>query len=126
MWEAYGWDNEDLLWAGTALQGGIGGQRQAVCGSLTSSAVCLGLRHCCSLKEKEKAQQARQTAREKASELVKSFTKQYGNIICQDLIGLDGSDPEALRRFRQSDLFEEKCVSYVQFVVEKLYELEEK
>ena len=23
MWEAYGWGNEDLLWAGTAFQGGI-------------------------------------------------------------------------------------------------------
>jgi C_GCAxxG_C_C family probable redox protein len=126
MWETYGMDNEDLLWASTAFQGGIAGQRQAVCGTISSGAVCLGLRHRCSLKETEKAKQARQDIRRKAGELVKSFAEKFGSIICRELMGIDGSDPEALRRFRESGMFEKKCNSYVRFVVEKLYELDQK
>ncbi len=126
MWEAYGLDNEDFLWASTAFLGGIGGQRQAVCGAISSSAVCLGLRHRCSLNEQERAKQARQDARRKAGELVKSFAEKFGNITCENLMGIDASDPEAARRFRESGMWEQKCNNYVQFVVEKLYEIDEK
>jgi hypothetical protein len=35
MWDTYGWDNEDLLWASTAFNGGIAGQQQAPCGLVT-------------------------------------------------------------------------------------------
>jgi C_GCAxxG_C_C family probable redox protein len=126
MWEAYGLKNEDLLWASIAFQGGIAGQRQAVCGAISSGAVCLGLRNRCSLRETEKAKQARQDIRRKAGELVKSFAKEYGNIICRELMGIDASDPEKFRQFRESGMFEKKCNSFVRFVVEKLYELDEK
>ena len=126
MWEAYGLDNEDLLWSCIAFQGGIGGQRQAVCGAISASAVCLGLRHRCSPDDQQRARQARQDARQEASKLLQSFTKKFGDIICQDLVGVDLSDPEIARRFRESGMWEEKCNTYVQFVVEKLYELDEK
>ncbi len=126
MWEAYGLDNEELLWSCTAFQGGIGGQREAVCGAISASAVCLGLRHRCSLDVEKKANQARLNARKEASELVESFDKNFGDIICQDLVGVDLSDPEVRRHFRESGMWEEKCNNYVQFVVEKLYELDEK
>jgi|TARA_B100000315_G_scaffold235105_1_gene249707 C_GCAxxG_C_C family probable redox protein len=126
MWETYGLDNEDLLWAGTALQGGIGGQRKAVCGAISSSAVCLGLRHRCSLDVEEEANQARLDARKEAGELVESFAENFGDIICQNLIGVDLSDPEVRRHFRESGMWEEKCHNYVKFAVEKLYELDEK
>ena len=126
MWEAYGLDNEDLLWSCTAFQGGIGGQREAVCGAISAAAVCLGLRHRCSLAEEQRAQQARVDVRNEASELVQSFSKKYGDIICQDLVGVDLSDSEIARQFRESGMWEEKCNTYVQFAVEKLYELDEK
>ncbi len=124
MWETYGLDNEDLLWSCTAFQGGIGGQREAVCGAISASAVCLGLRHRCSLDEEQKANQARLDARKEASELVESFAKNFGDIICQTLVGVDLSNPEVARHFRESGMWEEKCNNYVQFVVEKLYELD--
>ena len=126
MWEAYELGNEDLLWAGTAFNGGIAGQQQAPCGAVSGSAVCLGLRYRCPLTEKQKAEQARLAAREDASELVRSFTDKFGSIICRDLLGFDFSDTEATRRFRESGIWKEKCDNYVQFVVEKLYELSEK
>ena len=126
MWEAYELDNEDLLWAAIAFSGGIAGQQQAPCGAVSASAVCLGLRHRCSLAEKQRAEQARDSIRRDASELVKSFTERFGTIICRDLLGFDFSDAEAARRFRESGIWKEKCDNYVQFVIEKLYELDRK
>ena len=126
MWEAYELDNEDLLWAAIAFSGGIAGQQQAACGAVSASAVCLGFRYRCSLAERQKAEQARDSARQDASELVKSFTEKFGTIICRDLLGFDFSDAEAARRFRESGIWKAKCDNYVQFVIEKLYELDRK
>lgn len=125
MWEAYELDNEDLLWASTAFSAGIGGQQQAPCGAVSSSAVCLGLRHRCPLAEKDRAEQARLDARRDASELVRSFTEKFGTIICRDLLGLDLSNPEARRQFIESGIWKEKCDNYILFVIEKLYELDD-
>ncbi len=124
MWETYELGNEDVLWAGTAFNGGIGGQQQAPCGAISASAVCLGLRYRCSPADKERAQRARLDARQDASELVKSFSEKYGTIICLDLLGLDFSNPEEYRQFRESGISREKCDKYVEFVIEKLYELD--
>ncbi len=125
MWEAEELGNEDMLWAGIAFNGGIGGQQQAPCGAVSSSAVYLGLRHRCPLAEKDRAEQARLDARRDASELVRSFTEKFGTIICRDLLGLDLSNPEARRQFLESGIWKEKCDNYVLFVIEKLYELDD-
>ena len=126
MWEAYELGNEDLLWSATAFNGGIAGQQQAPCGAVSASAVCLGLRHRCSLADKQRAEQARLNARQDASELVRNFTDSFGTIICRDLLGFDFSDAEAARQFHESGIWKEKCDKYVQFVIEKLYELDRK
>ena len=115
-----------MLWSCTAFNGGIGGQQQAPCGAVSASTVCLGLRHRCSLAEKERAKQARLDARQDASELVRSFTEKFGTIICRDLVGLDFSKEGAYRQFLESGIWKEKCDNYVQFVIEKLYELDER
>lgn len=125
MWEAYPLGGEDLLWASIAFNGGIAGQQQAPCGAVSSAAVCLGLRHRCSLADKDGAEEARQKARQDASEVVKSFTEKFGTIVCRDLLGFDFTDTEAARRFRESGMWKEKCDTYVQFTIEKLYELEQ-
>ncbi len=124
MWESYGLDNEDLLWSGVNFLGGIGGRSEAVCGALSASAVALGLRHKRPLDDAEEAEKAREEARRQAGELIDSFTKKHGNIICRELTGIDLSDPEARRHFRESGQWEDKCNNYVRFVVEKLYELD--
>ena len=126
MWEAYPLGDEDLLWAGIAFMGGIGGQQQAPCGAVSASEVCLGLRHRCSLADKDKAEQARLRVRQDASEVVRTFTERFDTIICHDLLGFDFSDAEAARRFRESGLWKEKCDNYVQFTIEKLYELDDR
>jgi C_GCAxxG_C_C family probable redox protein len=124
MWEAYGLKNEDFLWAGTAFRGGIAGQQQATCGAVSASALALGLRHRRSLADKEKAEQARKAANEDAAELVRSFIQRFGAVTCIGLTGVDFSDGKAVKQAIDSGLL--KCSQQVQFVIERLYELEDK
>lgn len=126
MWEAYSLGSEDILWAGIAFNGGIGGQNSAPCGAISAAAVALGLRHRWPMDDKQKAKQERLDAREDASQLVKNFIEKFGSISCRDLLKLDFTKPEQLRNFQESDISKEKCDKYVQFVLEKLYELDEK
>lgn len=126
MWEAYGLDNDDFLWTCIAFNGGIAGQQSAPCGAVSAATVCLGLRHRCPMSEKQRAKQERLAAREDASELVRSFIGRFGAISCRDLIGIDFSRPEAYRAFQESGIWMDKCNKYVQFVIETLYELDEK
>ena len=126
MWEANELGNEDLLWSCIAFNGGIGGQQQAPCGAVPAGAVCLGLRYRCSSEDKQKAKQARLDARQDANELVRSFAERFGTITCLDLVGIDFSKPGGYQQFQESGISKDKCDNYVQFVIEKLYELDEK
>ena len=124
MWEAYGLANEDLLWSGINFTGGIGGQQKAPCGAISVAAICLGLRHHGYVTDKQKSKQARLDARRQANLLVNSFIGKFGAISCLDLVGIDFSEPGAYQRFQESGAWQEKCDRYVQFVIEKLYELD--
>ena len=125
MWEAYGLNNEDFLWVGAPFLAGISGEQQAPCGAISASAVSLGLRHRCSFTEKEKVKQARNTIRNHAGKLVRDFTKQFGDITCRGLLGLDFSKPGEYQKFLESGVWKEKCEKYVEYVIEKLYEFED-
>ena len=126
MWEADELGSEDLLWAAMAFTGGIGGDQRAPCGVVSASTVYLGLHHRCSSDDKEKVEKARDASRVDASKVVKSFCDEFGTIICKDLLGIDFTKPEEARYFRESGLWKEKCDRYIQFVIDKLYELEGK
>jgi C_GCAxxG_C_C family probable redox protein len=124
MWETYDLKNEDFLWTCIPFMGGISGQQQAPCGAVSASSVCLGLRHRCSLADKEKAKESRAAIRLYAAGLVKGFRDTFGHINCMDLIGMDFSKPGQYQKFLVSGIWKEKCVKYLEFAVEKLYEFE--
>lgn len=126
MWETYGLENEDFLWTCIPFMGGISGYQQAPCGAVTAASVSLGLRHRCSLADKEKARESRTAIRNYAAEVVKSFRDSFGRINCLDLVGMDFSEPSQYQKFLASGIWKEKCAKYVQFAVEKLYEFEER
>jgi C_GCAxxG_C_C family probable redox protein len=126
MWEAYELGNEDFLWSCIAFTGGIAGQQQAPCGAISASVVSLGLHHRCPLTDKQRTKQSRLEARQDANMLVGAFTEKFGSITCHDLLGLDFSKPEEYRQFQESNISQEKCDKFVQFVIEKLYEFDEK
>jgi C_GCAxxG_C_C family probable redox protein len=126
MWETYGLENEDFLWTCIPFMGGISGRQQAPCGAVSASLVSLGLRHRCSLADKERAKQSRAAVRQYAAEFVKSFNDSFGDINCKSLLGIDFSEPGEYQRFVASGVWKEKCARYVEFAVEKLYEFEER
>ena len=126
MWDAYSLGNEDFLWTCINFMGGIAEQQQAPCGGVSAAAVCLGLRYRCPLTDKDGAKQARRNAREDAGEIVKSFNDKYGTIICRDLLGFNFSDTDARQKALDSGEWGKKCDGYIQFLLEKLYELDEK
>lgn len=125
MWEAYAMENEDFLWAAVPLMGGIAGQQAAPCGALSSATVFLGLKYRCSLADEEKAKDARNKSRAEAHELVKRFTDTFDSIACDKLVGVDLSNADETKRFRDSGGFEKKCDKFVAFVIEQLYDFEQ-
>lgn len=125
MWEAYRLENQDFLWATTAFMGGISGQQQAPCGAVSASAVCIGLRNRSSLSNEEAAKLGRKKARYYAAKLVADFKYRFGDITCIGLLGIDFSKPDEYQRFLKSDVWKETCDTYIQFVIEKLYEYED-
>ena len=126
MWEAYGLGNEDYLWAGVPFHGGIGGQQQAPCGAVSAAAISLGLKNRCSPDDKDKAESARKAANEDAAELVGSFIDRFGALSCRELMGFDFTDKEARDQAIKSGVFEQKCHPQILYVIDKLYELDEK
>jgi C_GCAxxG_C_C family probable redox protein len=126
MWEAYGLENEDLLWASIPFMGGIAGQQQAPCGVVSSSVVSLSFRHRCSLQDKEEAKKARNKIRKHAGELVNAFEKNFGTIVCRELVGLNFSNPLEYKRFSEAASWRERCNKAIEFGIDTLYEFEQR
>ena len=101
------------------------GRTTSPCGAVSAPAVSLGLRHRCSPADKEKVKQARNDTRDYAARLVRDFTKQFGDITCRGLLGLDFSKPDEYQKFRESGIWKEKCEKHVQYTIGKLYEFED-
>ena len=125
MWEAYDLENEDFLWAGIPFLGGIGGYQDAPCGVVSASAVSLGLRHRCPLSDKEQAKQARNAIRAFSAKIISEFKQHFGDITCLGLIGMDFSKPGEYQKFQKSGIWKDKCEKYVEFMIDRLYELED-
>lgn len=121
MWEAYGMEDENFLWAGIPFMGGICGENKATCGAVSAAAVTLGLYHRTPLADKQKAKTARNLSRKQTGQLVKEFIDTFGHVNCQDLLSIDFSVPGAYLKFRSSGIAEKKCYQYVYFLIEKLY-----
>jgi len=124
MWEAYDMKDENFLWTCIPFMGGISGENKATCGALSGAAVSLGLRHRCSLNNREKAKEARNKARYCAGKLVREFTEKFGHVTCQELLGIDFSVPGAYHKFRSSGMAENKCYQFIYFIIKKLYAFE--
>jgi hypothetical protein len=126
MWEAYGFENEDFLWAGIPFLGGISGNQSAPCGSISTAAICLGLRHRSPLADKTQAKAGRDKARDEAGSLVQEFTRTFGDITCRGLLKIDFTKPGAYQHFRESGVWKDTCEKYLMFIIDKLYDFEDK
>jgi hypothetical protein len=126
MWESAGFTNEDWLWAGAGLYGGIGGHQKATCGAVADGAVFLGLRHRVGWRDKEAVTKAKAQIEKEASEMAKEFIQQFETTVCIDLVKIDLSVPENWKIYLEQNISARTCDLYLQFVIEKLYEFEER
>jgi hypothetical protein len=62
-------------------------------------------------------------AYELAQKFYKRFEKQFGSVLCRELIGYDLSNPEELEKANTANVFEEKCSNFVRKAVETLMEI---
>jgi C_GCAxxG_C_C family probable redox protein len=126
MWDAYGWENEELLWPGMVFGGGFAGEQRGTCGALTAAGICLGLRHRVPMADQEAVARAKKAAHDEAEELVEAFVARFGAVTCIGLVGTDLSGKAAFEAARASGLLDRTCHVFIPFLVRKMYEIEEK
>lgn len=124
MLEAYGMDDETLPWVSANFLGGVARHRQAACGAVNSAAILLALREKIDSADETARHDARERAREKAGKFADDFTEKFGSLLCGDLLpeGLD--TPEKFTAFKEQGGWDDYCIAYVKWAVEKLYELD--
>jgi len=89
--------------------GGIG-RTGRTCGAVTGAVMVIGLKHGqASLGDEE----SRQRTHRLVKEFIDRFTALHGSIECKELIGYDLSNPRELELARESEVFREKCPSFV-------------
>ena len=99
----------------SALGGGIG-RRGSLCGALTGGVIAIGLKYGTNkplVEEREKAYSL-------ALEFYNRFKKNCGSVLCRDLIGYDLTDPEEFKKARNSNVFNEKCIHFIENAIEIL------
>ena len=105
--ESIGIRSELIPKIATPFGGGIG-RRGSVCGALTGAVIAIGLKLGRSEAEDTRS---RDESYEKALELLEGFEKEFGSILCYDLIKLDLTTPEGRKMIKAFRL--EKCINFV-------------
>ena len=89
--------------------GGIG-RLGRTCGAVTGAVMVIGLKHGqVDLADEE----SRKETHRLAKKLIDKFTALHGSIECRELIGYDLSDSGELKLARESEVFQNKCPSFV-------------
>jgi glutaredoxin len=122
LWEAFDLGDESVLWAGISFLGGIGGRQDAPCGAVSTAAIATGLVCRAPKEDKVAVKQARNRARLAAGDLVSRFTEAFSGLTCRQLVGYDFATPGVYQEFLESGVWKEKCLEYVRFTVERVYE----
>ena len=102
----------------SAFGGGIG-RRGSLCGALTGGIIAIGMKYGTNkpvVEEREKVYSL-------ALEFYNRFEKDCGGVLCRDLIGYDLTNPEELEKARNSNVFMDKCVHFIEKAVEILIDL---
>ncbi len=103
----------------TGFGGGIG-RAGEVCGAFTGGVMGLGLKYG---RVKVSTEDAERSVYWFATELMTKFRAEFGHIRCRDLLGLDVSSKEGLKRYREQKLWENQCREYITTTTGLAYEI---
>lgn len=112
----YGLDRDIALKLATGFGGGMG-RSQRTCGAVTGSYMVLGLNYGMGL---ERNKDARDKTYQYINEFSERFKKEFGSLMCKDLLNCDISTPEGKEYYDQHNFFEKKCLQYVKKAAEIL------
>lgn len=116
--EELGIDDRLIPAVASGFGGGVG-RTGHLCGALSGAVMASGIRYGTGSPENDK-----ERAYAIAGSLVRSFSSEFGAVNCGELIELDLSKPEDMKKARESAVFENKCASFVEFcaneIVDKL------
>jgi C_GCAxxG_C_C family probable redox protein len=93
----------------SALGGGVG-RNGHICGAVSGAALIIGMKYGTA---DPTDFQAKETAYNKTSELLKRFSAENKTVLCKDLISYDLKNPEELKKAREAGIFQKKCPLFV-------------
>ena len=100
--------------------GGGMGRMASICGAVTGAFLVLGLKHGVATPDRE----AKEAIYSRIREFADRFQAREGSLVCRELLGFDISDPDGLRRARESGLFTSVCPKLIQDACEILEEID--
>ena len=120
MSEHWGLENDLVPKIATGFGGGIG-RCGSVCGALSGGVMALSMRYGTNEPSAEKRLQTYELSRK----FFEQFEKRNNGVLCRDLIGYTLSNPDEQKKAREENVFQKKCVRYVENAVAILLELTE-
>lgn len=98
----------------TAFGAGIS-RKGSVCGAITGGILVINLKY-----GRNSAKEDKEKVYKVALEYIDEFEKEFGCIICYDLIGCDLKTSDGQKRYKDLNLFDEKCQKFVRRTIEML------
>jgi C_GCAxxG_C_C family probable redox protein len=96
--------------------GGIA-RRSLTCGAVTGALMVIGLKYG---KFKNDDNESKEITYSRVNEFCRIFEEQYGSINCGELLCCDLSTKEGQQKYKDNDLFNQKCIIYVKKACEIL------
>jgi C_GCAxxG_C_C family probable redox protein len=106
---ASGMDQEMAKSFSAGFGGGMG-RAQKTCGAITGAVMAIG----CKYHDNEDPSSSKEKVYAKTREFLKKFEKINGSAECYDLLGVDIKTQEGKEKYKKENMFEEKCLKYVQ------------
>ena len=101
---------------GTAIGAGVG-LNGLLCGSVSSVAMAIGIKH-----GRSRAEENPQPAWSRIDKYVASFKDKFGAVNCRQLTGLNLKTPEGLKEY-YARVHDHECTERLKFAVEKAVEI---
>lgn len=104
----------------TAFGAGIS-RKGYTCGVVTGGILVINLRH-----GRKSEKEDREKAYKVGLEYINRFEKEFGSVMCYDLIGCDFRTAEGQKRYKDLNLANERCKKYVEKAIEILQSIDQK
>ena len=88
---------------------------QRVCGAISGAVMAAGW-----VLGRDSGDESNKQLYEVCAALISDFTDEFGSSTCRELIGVDLSDRDELKRARDTGIFVEKCFPLVEFSAQRI------